>query len=410
MNKRTDTTTLNSLNANSKYNTYLVEFPQVRKTIKKTIKKIVNNLYRNKKGHGALIFIAFLYFIIGYLLIAGPLTQTARNLKFTLIHSQLDSANGIGTALNSPVRNRIVYEVYKGVQSQLISHLQAAAGSNPYLCQGQYTEPTKTDSVTGVTTGDLSYQYGLCSPETLLLGLSGDTNQSLDLISGIYPDYQKTLSTPYNDHIRQSIIKDNQNDYNYTLRTTYVGEDVLSQGASSSTLSNRLERYHYLVRADVEYFTYRYTKLRSPLVIYYDVFITNSFYNSPFYGSGNACDQTTTYTNSCGTDSLGQPVSCVPAMVVNADGSRGFAVQFGQDDPDYRPVNSCISIGLGDIETVQCPLSGGRTSIEFKPRGTKMQTGCASLSTGISGVTSPDPNGYGFVITARTVSYGKPYS
>ncbi len=398
-------------NQENKYNTYMIDFSQVRKTIKRSIKKVAYKLYKNRKGHGALIFIAFLYFVIGYLLVAGPITQTARNLKFSLIHSQIDSANGLGTALNSPVRQRIVNEVYSRVQKQLIDHLRKASGSSQYSCQGQITQPSKTDPVSGSVTGDLSYQYGLCSPETLLKDLDGLTNQSLDVIGGVYPDYQKPLSTPYNDRIRQSIIKDFQNDYNYTLRTTYIDEQALSQGVSGSILANRLETYHYLVRADVEYFTYRYTQVRSPLVIYYDVFITNSFYNSPFYGGGSACDQTTTYTSSCGVDTAtGQPISCIPAMIVNPDGSRAFAVQFGNDDPTYQPTGLCSTINVGGLSQIQCPLSGGRTSIEYKPRATRMQTGCASISTNTTGVTFPDPNGYGFVITTRTVSYGKPYS
>jgi hypothetical protein len=407
---------MNSLNStinrdSYKYTTYLINIPEIKKSIKRFGKKLITNLRKRKKGHGELIFIAFLYFIVGYLLIAPPINNTVRNLKFTLVNSQLNTANDIGTALNSPVRKRIVYEVYKSVQAQLVSHLQQAAGSQPYACQGQYVDPTKTDPVTGVTTGDLSYQYGLCSPETLLSNLGGDTNQSLNLISGMYPDYQKVLSTPENDRIRQATIKDSQNDYNYTLRSTYVGEAVLSQGPSA-TVGNRFEQYHYSVRADVEYFTYRYTKVRSPLVIYYDVFISNNFYVGPFYGGGGACDQTTTYTNSCGTDAAtGQPISCIPAMVQQPNGSWAFAVQFGDDDPQYQPVpGSCREVNIGGLSTIQCDLTSGGRSREFKPRGIRMQTGCASASTGVLGVTSPDNNGYGFVISVRTVSYGKNYS
>lgn len=399
---------MSNLNSNNKYDNYLVDFSSIKKAVKRTLKKAVKKL-NNKSGY-VLIFLVFFFFIVASSLVAGPAMLTVRGLQYQLHNSQIESAEATILTTNSPIRNTLVSQVYAKVQAQLIQHLQQSLGSSPYVCQGQYVQPNSTDPVTGVTVGDLTYQYGLCSPETLLDGIAGDTNKTMDLLSGLYPNYKIPASNPSDEHIRQALIKNNINEYNYTIRSTYVGEDLLSQGAGSS-LANRVERYRYNVRADIELFTHTYTEARTGLVIYYDLFVTNNFYVGNFYGAGSACDQTTTYTNSCGVDAAtGQPISCIPAMVVNADGSRGFAVQFGQDDPNYAPAGKCNTIPVGDLETVQCPLSGGRTSIEFKPRSVRMQTGCASASTGVSGVTTPDKNGYGFVITVRTASIEHTYN
>lgn len=400
---------MNTLNSNNKYDNYLVDFSSIKKAVKRAFKKAMKKL-NNKSGY-VLIFLVFFFFIVSSSLVAGPALITVRGIQYQLHNSQIESAEAIILTTNSPIRNTLVSQIYAKVQAQLIQHLQQSLGSSQYVCQGQYVQPNSTDPVTGATVGDLSYQYGLCSPETLLQGIDGDTNKTMDLLSGLYPNIKVPLSNPSDEHIRQALIKNNINEYNYTIRSTYVGEDVLSQGPSS-ILANRLERYRYNVRADIELFTHTYIEARTGLVINYEVFITNGFYVGNFYGGGNNCSQTTSYTNNCGTDpATGQVVNCYPVMIQQPDGSWGFAVQYGQDDPNYKPdpPNSCIHASVGGLDSVQCSLSGGRKSIELLPKNTRMQTGCASANTGIQGVTAPDKNGYGFTVVVRTVSVEHTY-
>lgn len=402
---------MSNLNSNNKYDNYLVDFSSIKKAVKRALKKAVKKL-NNKSGY-VLIFLVFFFFIVGSSLVAGPAMLTVRGIQYQLHNSQIESAEATILTTNSPIRNTLVSQVYSKVQAQLIQHLQQSLGSSQYVCQGQYVQPNSTDPVTGVTVGDLTYQYGLCSPETLLDGIAGDTNKTMDLLSGLYPNYKIPLSNPSDEHIRQALIKNNINEYNYTIRSTYVGETALSQGSSSSTGANRLEQYRYNVRADVELFTHTYTEARTGLVINYEVFITNGFYVGNFYGGGNNCSQTTSYTNTCGTDpATGEAVNCAPVMVQNPDGSWGFAVQYGLDDPNYQPYppgTPCPTVNVGGVAATECPLSGGRVSIAFKPRNTRIQTGCASASSGVQGVSGPDKNGYGFGITVRTVSVEHTY-
>ncbi len=408
MNSNTDTNTnldVNNIDYNVNVSTNNINGSGNFLTNKK-LRKILKKLFRldSKKGYGLLLFLVFCFFMVGVSLLLEPIATSSIALEHTQQEIALDMNEHINIAFSSPIRHQIIDQMYKNIQDLLISHINAAAGSAPYTCNGQTVQPTSVDPVGG----SLENQFGLCFPETALYGLQGDTNKSIDFLSTAYPNYKTPIPDKDVDNVRQMMIRKYQNDYSYTLRPTYVGKEVLSQGASGSIPASRLELYHWVVRADIESHTYR--EITGGMVIYYDVYLTNGYYPGNFYGGGSACDEKASYTSPCGTDELGNAINCAPVMVQQPDGSWGFAVQYGQDDPNYKPVDTCGYDTVGGQRLYECPVSGNRVTIEFPSHGVRQQTGCASASTGLSGVTAPDNGGYGFSLAVRIVSIGNPYN
>lgn len=375
-------------------------------SLNKKLRKRVRKLFRAtaQKGY-ILIFMVFCFAMVGFALLLEPIATSSIALSHTQHEIAKQMNESINIAISSPIRKFVVDQMYANIQNLLIYHINAANGNSPYSCNGQTVQPTSVDPIGG----SLENQFGLCSPETALYSLTGDTNQSIDFLGNFYPNWQQPIPDKFLDGVREMMIRKYQNNYSYTLRSTYVGKEVLSQGASTLG-STRSERYHWLVRADIESSTYR--EITGGMIVYYDVYLNNSYYPGNFYGGGSACDEKTSYTNPCGTDSLGNAINCAPVMVQQPDGSWGFAVQYGTDDPQYQTVYppGCTPTTINGVMTMKCGIPGNKFVIALPSHGVRQQTGCASLNTGVAGVTAPDNGGYGFSLTVRIVSIGNPYN
>ncbi len=372
------------------------------KKLKKYAKKVVRKI--NTPRGWAILFAVFFFFIISSAAIIGPISRTTMQIKDTQLDIALSTAEDIALTTSSPIRNYIVDQVYQRVQTQLVDHLRKAQGSTTYVCQGKLTAPSSA----GTADSDLASQYGLCEPETLFDDLKGDTNQTIDFLTGVLPP-NAGLGDKESDKLQQNIIRQMQNDYSYTLRATFVGQEKFPK-RGLTTIDT--EKYHWLVRADVE--SHSYDDITSGTVIYFDVVLTNQFIPDNFNGAGSACDRKEADTGySCtglgnGVTST-NPEDCIQAGYVDGNGTyydsgQGPCLTFDQgpcalDGP-------CINNSL----YVMCPLADGGYSIRYKIHSTRPQPGCASLKTGNRSAIGLDPQGYSFLLTVRIVSIGSTYN
>lgn len=174
----------------------------------------------------------------------------------------------------------------------------------------------------------------------------------------------------------------------------------------------RVERYHWLTRADVIATTDGANRgdIRQPLVIYYDVYLLNEFYPANFFGAGSACNREPSLIRPCNPDAqpgdLVNPDDCLLTVIKNPDGSYLPATDYEAFGIDTTIVDKCDPPN-GQVR--DCPIPGGRTLREIRIRSVRPQTGCASLNSGRTKV-GPDPKGYSFTLTVRTVSIGSSYN
>lgn len=371
------------------------------KKLKKYAKKVVRKI--NTPRGWAILFAVFFFFIISSAAIIGPVTRTTIQVKDTQLDIALATAEDIALTTSSPIRNYIVDQVYQRVQTQLVDHLRKAQGSTTYVCQGKLTAPSSA----GTADSDLASQYGLCEPETLFNDLKGDTNQTIDFLTGVLPT-NAGLGDKESDKLQQNIIRQMQNDYSYTLRATFVGQEKFPK-RGLTTIDT--EKYHWLVRADVE--SHSYDDITSGTVIYFDVVLTNQFIPDNFNGAGSACDRAEPIITSC--DSLssggtGTSDDCVENGYFLADGTY-FAAGTG---PCPAPVGDCGASSLDKCQDygyyISCPTANGGSLIKYKIRSTRPQPGCASLKTGNKSAIGLDPQGYSFLLTVRIVSIGSTYN
>jgi len=372
------------------------------KKLKKYAKKVVRKI--NTPRGWAILFAVFFFFIISSAAIIGPVTRTTIQLKDTQLDIALATAEDIALTTSSPIRNYIVDQVYQRVQTQLVDHLRKAQGSTTYVCQGKLTAPSSA----GTADSDLASQYGLCEPETLFNDLKGDTNQTINFLEGI--NFSNTTSDDKtSDKLRESIIRQAQNDYSYTLRATFVGQEKFPK-RGLTTIDT--EKYHWLVRADVE--SHSYDDITSGTVIYFDVVLTNQFIPDNFNGAGSACDRKEPIMTSC--SSIGAGVvgatdlqDCVSSGYTTADGTyfeAGTGPCPANVSGDCQITGVCEDNGL----YVTCPLANGGYTIKYRFKSTRPQPGCASLKTGNRLATGIDPQGYSFLLNVRIVSIGSTYN
>lgn len=370
--------------------------------VKTNIRKFIKS-YNNSRGW-LLIMLVFLFGLLAAGAIMKPLSVTTVQLYDTVFEQDIRRTQRILLTTNSPIRNYVVDELYGRIQQQLKDHLAKAAGSSNYMCQNTEVPPSSN----GSPDSKLENQFGLCSPERLFEGMDGNTNQSIDFNTAFGLKLHSGLSESDTNLIKK-LMKQNENSYDYTLRTIFVRQELLEYGGVGK---KRRELYHWLTRADVIATTNSVVKgdIRQPLVIYYDVYLTNEFYPNTFYGAGTACQKQPSIVIPCfSTDGLGIGLSCSPVTVTTSDGAT-----FHGDETttfDLTPTGPCFP-EFGFIQT--CPIEGGgtvtRVKLPIKPA--LPQFGCASLNSGsnVRSRTVPDPKGYSFILTVKTVSIGASYN
>ncbi|MFY9223850.1 MAG: hypothetical protein WAQ98_14345 [Blastocatellia bacterium] len=369
--------------------------------------KVKNILKLNSQRGWAIIFTVIFLIIISSAALMGPALRTTSHIQNVALDIAISRSEGMISATSSPIRQKMVKVIYSRIQQQLIDHLRKAQSGQPYVCQGVLTPPSSIGS-----SGNLENQFGLCEPEKVFDGLNGEVNQTIDYLGNLYPEHKQRLNDPIAEQARQSIVEQLENNYEYTLRTVYIGQKVMPRGRFGN---QREERYQWSVRADVAMKTENGTLTRG-LVIYYDVTLTNNFYANGFDGSGNACDFQETSIGACPDgdplDKFGS--SCVIAVVQNND--TGAAGTVGGVDlsnfpgnlpPDLKPVDKCES---GSSNSVNCPIPGNKTLRLIRLKSVRSQVGCASVNTGKQGISGLDPSGYVFSLTARITHIGSTYN
>ncbi len=370
--------------------------------ITRKISAAVNRLRKDRSGYALIVLVLYVA-IVGTLALAEPMITTAVNLREQWVRTAINRAEHLAWSTSSPVRARLVDEVYKRVQTQLVNHIAKSKGSTPYECQGVLTQPETIDPQGGKLDG----QFGLCEPEKILDGLNGLTGQSIDFLGAMYPEY-KTPLTGENEVVRKAIIYQNQNSYEYKLTNTYVGQQTIdNKSFKTKTGIKRQEYYHWLVRADIEATGFR--NVTRGIIVYYDVTLSNNYHPNDFGGGGNLCDRNddggALFQCPVDLDELGY---CHQTSYTDKNGIEWIAGSGpcpSYTTGDCRINDTCTDHGV----YISCPLAGGGQTITIKARHTRPQIGCASLNSGQSGKII-DRGGYSFVLTVRIVSLGNTYN
>ncbi|MFY9224354.1 MAG: hypothetical protein WAQ98_16905 [Blastocatellia bacterium] len=370
-------------------------------------KRVLRKL-NSRQGWAILVTTVFIMIIATSASIA-PALRTTAHLQNVALDIAITRSENMMMATSSPIRHKIVKAVYPRIQQQLIDHLRKAQSGQPYVCQGVLTPPSSIGS-----TGNLENQFGLCEPEKLFDGLNGATNKTIDYLSEAYPEHNTPLRDPSLEEVRQSIVHQTENSYEYTLRTTYIGQETMPRGRFGN---QREEKYQWSVRADVAMHTN--DDITRGLVIYYDVTLTNNFYANGINGSGNACGFDETNIVPCPDDLNNPSISrfgseCVLLLAqdnaTGAVGVLGSAASNGFPDnlpPGLRIINFCQG---NSFTTLECPAENDQTLRLVRLNSTRPQIGCASANTGRQGISGLDPAGYVFSLTARITHIGSTYN
>jgi hypothetical protein len=368
----------------------------------------------------ALIVLVFWFWCAGMILVAPIIKQNTVQLMDTQMELALDQSENIAIGTASPIRNYINKEVYKRVQKQFIEHLVLNKSSGEsYICQDQVTQTEKNG-------GSLLQQYGMCNPVNIMEGIDGNTNQTLDLLSFAFPNHNVVVDDLYKDGLRQSVAKEAFNTYDYSLRSTYVGQQTLFSGAGE-----RINRYRYMVRADVE--THTYMNITNQLVMHFDVVVDETYLPIPFDGSN--CDQQVSTS-----DLVSPPIiinantnnamicsdgfDCKPLGVTVTEpgppaitrycpyGSPCYAAACGGNDPYCGFGAGQLCNAPNGITRFGCSTPTGNLIFhgDIRPLNIRPTRGCASANTFQNGAIGLDPDGYTFTVTTRLVSVGSTYN
>ncbi|MBK7994774.1 MAG: hypothetical protein IPK14_15750 [Blastocatellia bacterium] len=104
------------------------------------------------------------------------------------------------------------------------------------------------------------------------------------------------------------------------MRATFVGQEKFPK-RGLTTIDT--EKYHWLVRADVE--SHSYDDITSGTVIYFDVVLTNQFIPDNFNGAGNACDRKEPFMTTCSNALAGvingTGEDCIQSGYVDSNGN-----------------------------------------------------------------------------------------
>ncbi len=382
----------------------------MKKNLLNTKFKRVLRKFNSRQGWAILVTTVFIMIIVTAASI-GPALRTTAHLKNIALDVAISRSEDMILATSSPIRNKIVKEVYNRVQQQLVDHLRKAQSGQPYVCQGVLTPPSSM----GTSSSNLASQFGLCEPEKVFEGLDGATNKTIDFLNAFYPEHKTRLTDPSLEQARESIVYQLQNSYEYTLRTIYIGQKVMPRGRFGN---EREERYQWSVRADVAMKTNEGDITRG-LVIYYDVTLTNNFYINGFNGAGNACNFNQTNTFPCPNQDPKDPKRFSCAILVaqdNATGAAGIipgydASNFPNDLPGgLAIIDDCVGSFFSSSSTIECPAEKDQTLRLVILKSTRPQIGCASANTGRQGISGLDPSGYVFFLTTRITHIGSTYN
>ncbi|MFY9224827.1 MAG: hypothetical protein WAQ98_19300, partial [Blastocatellia bacterium] len=193
--------------------------PNEFKVLGKFGERLTRLFQTNKMNGYALMFLVLYLFILG-VLFTKPIIITNINwfVDINLVKAKrVAEYTGVCTA--SPIRNYITNTIHPRIQQQYIQHLALnRSSSETYPCQNGLF-PTMQNG------GNLQNQFGLCDPLSLFDGMDGDTNQSIPFADFLYPNHGIALSNPRLDNLRTSLVEQMENNYDYTLRTIFVGQD-----------------------------------------------------------------------------------------------------------------------------------------------------------------------------------------
>jgi hypothetical protein len=305
-----------------------------------------------------------------------------------------------------------INQCFNKAQQQFIEHLNLNKSSAlTYPCQNELT-PTEQNG------GSMLQQYGLCNPQLVTSSIQGDSNQHIDFLSYVYPNYNTALDDKFKDATRKAIIDQAQNTYSYSLNSIFIGQQALQSG------TQRSNRYRWLVRADVE--THTYFSITNQIVLNFDVVLDDNYYPGGFDGAGTNCDllnaplgdfdQTFVFKSPDGkTSGICVGSDCQPLGVLDDKGelhpygSPFFTAVCGTDPFCHH--QSGVGCGTQTGSDFQCSLPGGGTYVgAYSPSISRPARGCASERTGQPGVTGLDPDGYTFSLKVRLVSIGSTYN
>lgn len=408
---------INSIDNNSTINNEIAPFDQAKEFVANVPNKlnVLKTKFSGNRGY-VLIVLVFYVWVAGVILTSDIIINNTRQLQITRVEQAKSHAEHIGIATGSPIRKQITDEVHLRVQEQLKRHLQLnKSDADTYLCQGIVT-PTEKNG------GTLTTQFGLCEPSKILANLVGKKNQSIDFISGIYPQARsQKFDDPVLEQARQSIIEQHENSYAYNLHATYVGQQELPEGRRGLN-GFRRNQYKWNVRAEVE--TKTFVGIINQLVFNFSVTLEEKYVPVPFSGADDGCDMDTPYEppafqqtimDGAGNALVCSDGDCLPVMVCDNNGCYNYGSDTYQalcgSDP-YCGNNTINSAACGSEvgSDVVCELTGGFTYHGVARRNSRPRVGCVSARSGTKGARGMDPDGYTFVITTRFVSVGTTFN
>lgn len=408
---------INSIDNNSTINNEVAPFDQAKEFVANVPNKLnaIKTKFSGNRGY-VLIVLVFYVWVAGVILTSDIIINNTRQLQITRVEQAKSHAEHIGIATGSPIRKQITDEVHLRVQEQLKRHLQLnKSDADTYLCQGIIT-PTEKNG------GTLTTQFGLCEPSKVLTNLVGKKNQSIDFISGIYPQARsQKFDDPVLEQARQSIIEQHENSYAYNLHATYVGQQELPEGRRNLN-GFRRNQYKWNVRAEVE--TKTFVGIINQLVFNFSVSLEEKYVPVPFSGADDGCDMDTPYEpppfqqtimDEAGNALVCTDGDCLPVMVCDSTGcyNYGSPQYLGLCGTDPYCGNNTINAAACSSEfgaDVVCELTGGFTYHGTARQKSRSRVGCVSARTGIKGARGMDPDGYTFVITTRFVSLGTTFN
>lgn len=397
--------------------------------------KNLTPLFKRSKSNGyALILFVLFCFVLSVTFTKPIVLTAARQYRDTNLEYAKTVSERIGIATASPIREKINSTIYNRIQGKLINHNKLfLSDSDTYNCQGQLV-PTKKAG------GKLSDVFSLCELSGIFDDLLGDTNQTIDFLGFLYPEHKTPIEDKNSDILRKSIIDQFQNKYDYTLRTIFVGQEILISSAKRKT-----DRFRFQIRADVK--TETYYNVIDEHVLYYDVILDVVAHDNPFEGSGSNCDQEVIQpptnndnllpghdfiVNGPGgiTYIFGEGgVDFAPLYVTDADGkqhpygSAEYTKICGTTDgtPNGPPDPYCrkgiksdgANCGTEQGGDVNCSFGDGTGYVGYSlPPSvkTRILRGCASARTGERGAKGTDPAGYSFTLTTRLSSVGSTFN
>ncbi|MBI4853770.1 MAG: hypothetical protein HY819_18405, partial [Acidobacteria bacterium] len=106
------------------------------------------------------------------------------------------------------------------------------------MCQGVEVPAASTDP----EASKLENQFGLCSPEKLFEAMDGNTKQSIDFNTAFGIKLDPSTQDEDSQTAIRSIMAQNENSYDYTLRTIFVRQELLEYGGIGK---RRGELYHW---------------------------------------------------------------------------------------------------------------------------------------------------------------------